>query len=187
VIIWDSSHRLDPYRPLSSANKPLTIQVIALDWKWLFIYPTQGIATVNFVQFPVGTPVDFQITADAPMNSFWIPQLGSQIYAMPGMSTQLHLLADSGGNYYGSSANISGQGFAGMNFTARASSALAFRQWVTSVKASSSRLDVNHYGQLAKPSQGNPVAYYASAANGLYDDVIAKYIGPLGSMPGMAP
>jgi len=94
MISWSSSHELDPFRPLRSANPPITIQVVALQWKWLFIYPDQNIATVNFVQFPANTPVDFQITSDAPMNSFWIPQLGGQIYAMAGMSTQLHLMEE---------------------------------------------------------------------------------------------
>jgi cytochrome o ubiquinol oxidase subunit 2 len=106
VTAWNSSHQLDPYRSLASSKQPLTIQVVALDWKWLFIYPQQGVASVNFVQFPANQPVRFQITADAPMNSFWIPQLGGQIYAMPGMATELNLSADQNGNYYGSSAHI---------------------------------------------------------------------------------
>jgi cytochrome o ubiquinol oxidase subunit 2 len=122
VITWSSSHDLDPFKPLSAQAPPLEVQVVALDWKWLFIYPKQSIATVNFVEFPVNTPVDFKITSDAPMNSFWIPQLGSQIYAMPGMSTQLHLMAGKAGSYNGKSANISGKGFAGMTFTAKAAS-----------------------------------------------------------------
>jgi cytochrome o ubiquinol oxidase subunit 2 len=179
TIIWRSSYQLDPYKPLISRVQPITIQVVALDWKWLFIYPQQNIATVNFVQFPTHTPVDFQITADAPMNSFWIPQLGGQIYAMPGMSTELHLLADRNGNFHGSSANISGQGFAGMDFTAKASSAAAFQQWVSQVKDSSVNLDLNQYGKLAQPSENNPPTYYASSQVGLYDDVILKYMSPL--------
>ncbi|HEY5259644.1 MAG TPA: cytochrome ubiquinol oxidase subunit II, partial [Rhabdochlamydiaceae bacterium] len=94
VLIWNSCHELDPFRPIASTSKPIKIQAVALQWKWLFIYPDHGIATVNFIQFPEQVPVDFEITADAPMNSFWIPELGGQIYAMPGMKAQLHLIAD---------------------------------------------------------------------------------------------
>jgi cytochrome o ubiquinol oxidase subunit 2 len=186
VIAWNSSHQLDPFKSLSSATQPITIQVVALDWKWLFIYPQQNIATVNLVQFPRQTPVNFEITADAPMNSFWIPQLGGQIYAMPGMSTQLHLMANTDGSFHGSSANISGQGFAGMAFTAKASSMADFKQWVKSVKHSPTRLSQDAYNKLAAPSVSNPVAYYASSAAGLYDNVIIKYMGPMANMQGMA-
>jgi cytochrome o ubiquinol oxidase subunit 2 len=111
VITWKSCFELDPFTPLKMNTKPLKIQVIALRWKWLFIYPEQKIATVNFFQFPEKTPINFEITSDAPMNSFWLPELGGQIYAMPGMSTKLHLIADTEGSYRGSSANISGTGF----------------------------------------------------------------------------
>lgn len=180
VLTWTSSHALDPYKPLASTVKPLSIQVIALDWKWLFIYPEQNIASVNFLQMPVNTPVNFDITSDAPMNSFWIPQLGGQIYAMPGMSTQLHLMASQPGSYAGSSANISGNGFAGMTFTAKASTSADFNRWVAQVKKSSKKLSFNEYANLAKPSQNNPLAYYASAASGLYDYTVAKYNEPAG-------
>jgi cytochrome o ubiquinol oxidase subunit 2 len=186
VITWNSSHQLDPFKPLSSSTQPITIQVVALDWKWLFIYPKQNIATVNLVQFPRQTPVNFEITADAPMNSFWIPQLAGQIYAMPGMSTQLHLMANTNGSFHGSSANISGQGFAGMAFTAKASSPDDFRRWVSSVRRSPSRLSQDAYAKLAAPSQNNPVAYYASSEAGLYDSVITKYMGPMTNIQGMA-
>ena len=185
VIAWASSYQLDPFKPLSSNAQPITIQVIALDWKWLFIYPQQNIATVNLVQFPRQTPVNFEITADAPMNSFWIPQLGGQIYAMPGMSTQLHLMASTNGSFHGSSANISGNGFAGMAFTAKSSSMADFQRWVKSVKRSPNRLSQDAYAKLAAPSQNNPFAYYASSAAGLYDSVIIKYMGPMADMQGM--
>jgi cytochrome o ubiquinol oxidase subunit 2 len=186
IIIWNSSHTLDPYRPLKAATSPVTIQVVALDWKWLFIYPEQHIASVNFVQFPRQTPVDFQITSDSVMNSFWIPQLGSQIYAMPGMSTQLHLLANTDGSFYGSSANISGDGFAGMNFIAKASSANDFNQWVKSVKRSPNGLNQAAYDRLALPSQNNPVTYYASGSSDLYDTIINKYLAPIGGTSNMS-
>jgi cytochrome o ubiquinol oxidase subunit 2 len=185
VITWRASHNLDPYKPISSVNKPLTIQVVALDWKWLFIYPQQNIASVNFFQFPNNTPLNFEITSDAPMNSFWIPQLGGQIYAMPGMSTQLHLMATSYGSYNGSSANISGEGFAGMTFTAKSTSKTDFNNWVSSVKRSSKQLGSSQYGSLSQPSQNNPMAFYSSAENGLYNSIVDKYAGPGSSMSGM--
>ena len=175
MISWSSSHELDPFRPLRSANPPITIQVVALQWKWLFIYPDQNIATVNFVQFPANTPVDFQITSDAPMNSFWIPQLGGQIYAMAGMSTQLHLMADGAGSYRGSSANLSGQGFADMKFMVKASSATDFNSWIRSVKHSNHNLTMAGYDQLAQPSYNNPQAIYSSKPLNLYGTILTKY------------
>jgi cytochrome o ubiquinol oxidase subunit 2 len=180
VVTWKSSHELDPYRTLSSTKKPITVQVIALQWKWLFIYPEQDIATVNFLQIPKDTPITFDITADAPMNSFWIPKLGGQVYAMSGMQTELHLLADKAGDYAGSSANISGDGFAGMKFTARASSQQEFDTWVQSTKASSNVLDQAAYDNLAKPSKDNPPVYYSSSDKGLYSGVMMKYMMPEG-------
>lgn len=178
VVAWRTSYTLDPARPLSSNTAPMTIQVVALDWKWLFIYPQQHIATVNYVQFPQATPVNFEITADAPMNSFWIPQLGSQIYAMPGMSTQLHLMADGEGSYRGSSANISGRGFAGMDFTAKSTSQADFDQWVQSVRQQSDDLNQETYASLAKPSQNVTASSYASVSGDLFDTVINKYMVP---------
>lgn len=179
VVAWNSSHSLDPYRPLASTAKPLTIQVVALDWKWLFIYPEQNVATVNYVQIPVNTPVTFQVTADAPMNSFWIPQLGGQIYAMPGMATQLHMSASQAGSFHGSSANISGEGFSGMTFMAEAAPQASFNSWVKSVKKSPNHLTFNNYDALAQPSQYNPVSYYASSEPNLYDIIIMKYMAPI--------
>jgi cytochrome o ubiquinol oxidase subunit 2 len=186
ILTWNSSHQLDPYRKLASTKPQMTIQVVALDWKWLFIYPDQRIATVNFVQFPNNTPVNFEITADAPMNSFWIPQLGGQIYAMPGMATDLHLMATQNGIFNGSSANISGTGFAGMAFKAKSSSQADFGSWVKSVKSSRSHLSMDTYSKLAEPSQYNPVTYYSSAPSDLYDKVIMKYMPVAGSMSGMS-
>lgn len=183
VITWTSSHALDPSRPLDSSAKPMTIQVVALQWKWLFIYPEQHIASVNFVQFPVDTPVNFEITSDAPMNSFWIPSLGGQVYAMSGMSTHLHLQASEIGNYNGLSANISGEGFAGMKFVARASSHADFEQWVQSVKRLPDHLDLQEYNELAEPTKNNPTSYYSVSETGLYDNVVTKYMDPLHPEP----
>lgn len=178
IITWNSSHALDPHKALNLSTKPLTIQVVALDWKWLFIYPQQNVASVNFVQLPVGTPVTFDITADAPMNSFWIPQLGGQIYAMPGMSTQLHLIADKAGAYDGSSANLSGRGFSGMRFTAQAGSQTNFTNWLETARSSSSQLNQAAYDQLSKPSENNSAALYSSVEHDLYDKIVLKYMAP---------
>ena len=178
VITWQSAHQLDPFKPLSSNVAPLNIQVVALDWKWLFIYPSQNIASVNLLAIPENTPINFEISSDTVMNSFWIPNLGGQIYAMPGMSTQLHLMADKLGNYYGSSANISGTGFAGMVFRARSISASGFKNWVHAAQNSPNQLTMNAYSQLARPSQYNSVAYYSSVANNLYNSVVVKYMVP---------
>lgn len=182
VIIWNSSHKLDPYRPLDSDKAPITVQVIALQWKWLFLYPNQGIATVNYVQFPEDTPINFQITADAPMNSFWIPQLGGQVYAMAGMQTKLHLLADEKGEYRGSSANLSGAGFSGMHFMAKATSQADFEAWVKDLKANKKypALTQPEYDNLALPNTNQPVGYYKDVTEGLYTGVINKYMEPGG-------
>lgn len=177
VVAWQSSHALDPYRALTSSQKPLTVQVVALQWKWLFIYPAQNVASVNWLELPVGTPVRFQITSDAPMNSFWIPQLGGQIYAMPGMASQLSLVADRAGDYHGSSANISGDGFARMDFTARAASPKDFAAWVKSTQKSPKRLDGRAYDQLARPGE-SAVAYYSRPAPDLFNQIILKYTVP---------
>jgi cytochrome o ubiquinol oxidase subunit 2 len=178
IITWQSSHELDPYKSLVSSAQPITIQVVALPWKWLFIYPEQNIATVNFVEFPQNTPVGFEVTSDAPMNSFWIPQLGGQIYAMAGMRTNLHLMASGTGSYNGSSANLSGKGFAGMKFIAKSVSSGDFNQWLATVATTGGRLGLEQYTQLAKPSENNQVTYYSSEENGLYDWIISKYMMP---------
>lgn len=178
VITWRSSQELTPYKPLKIDKKPIVIQVVALDWKWLFIYPELGIATVNFVQFPEKTPLNFEITSDAPMNSFWIPALGGQIYAMPAMRTKLHLIADEVGTFRGASANLSGVGFAGMTFTAKASSEEEFNQWVQQAKQSAKQLSFEEYNQLAKPSEYHPVATYSLTQQDLFDRIIMKYMAP---------
>lgn len=180
VITWRSSHELDPFKPLASHNKTVNIQVVALDWKWLFIYPDQHIASVNYVQFPTETPVHFEITSDTVMNSFWIPSLGGQIYAMPGMNTALNLMAAKPGNFNGSSANISGKGFAGMTFTARASSLNDFNSWVEKMKKMPNKLDETNYAKLASPSENMPPTYYSAVTSDLYDGIVMKYM-----MPGM--
>lgn len=176
VVIWQSSHELDPYKKLDSNVKPIRVQVVALQWKWLFIYPEEKIASVNLVQFPEDTPINFEITADAPMNSFWIPSLGGQVYAMNGMTTKLHLMADNIGDYRGSSANISGEGFAGMKFIAKATSRADFDSWVRSNQKNATGLDMDAYSKIAKPSKDVPAATYALTQSDLYDKIVMKYM-----------
>lgn len=179
IAAWRSSHALDPYKPLASDRKPLTIQVVSLNWKWLFLYPEQGIAAVNLIQIPVGTPIAFEITSDAPMNSFWIPQLGGQIFAMSGMRTKLHLIADQAGSYRGCSANLSGVGFAGMAFKVEARAEEEFLAWVDSVRSSPEQLDFDRYRELVEPSQNSPVATYVLTDPGLFNTIIMQYMeGP---------
>lgn len=173
TITWKSSHELDPFKPLE--GKHTVIQVVALNWKWLFIYPEEKIATVNVIQFPVDVPVEFQITSDAPMNSFWIPQLSGQIYAMTGMVTKLHLVANAEGSYSGFSANISGKGFSGMTFSANAVSQDEFAQWVAATKGIPSILDADEYQKISTPSTNEPPRYYGDTQNGLFDDIVSKY------------
>ena len=184
IFTWNSCHELDPFRPLESSVKPIKIQVIALDWKWLFIYPELNIATVNFVQFPEKTPINFEITADAPMNSFWIPKLGGQIYAMAGMNSKLHLIADEIGSYRGSSANLSGRGFSGMKFIAKASSQEEFDQWVQLIQQSSPFLGLEEYKYLVRPTENNPAAFYALEEQDLFEQVIMKYMMPNSELQG---
>ncbi len=176
VYTLQGCRELDPFKPLDSEVKALTVQVVALEWKWLFIYPDQGIATVNYMRIPKDTPINFKITADAPMNSFWIPALGGQIYAMPGMSTKLHLIADEVGSYKGLSANLSGMGFAGMTFIAESTTLEDFDAWVQSVKAAPSGLTDQVYKQLVEPTINNPVALYSLQVQGLYDQIVMKYM-----------
>lgn len=178
TITWKATHELDPYKSLDSKTTPVKVQVVALEWKWLFIYPDQHIATVNYLQIPVNTPIDFQITADAPMNSFWIPSLGGQVYAMSGMSTQLHLMASEVGDYRGSSANISGEGFAGMNFAVKATSKAAFNDWVKVAQMSPDILGDTEYEALSKQSKDNPPMAYVLTKPDLYDTIVMKYMAP---------
>jgi cytochrome o ubiquinol oxidase subunit II len=177
IFTWKGCHELDPFKPIPG-DKRIRVQAVALQWKWLFIYPDHGVASLNFLQFPEKTPIDFEITGDAPMNSFWIPQLGGQIYAMAGMSSQLHLIADEVGEYRGASSNISGNGFAGMVFTAKASTEKEFNDWVSSVKRSSNKLDWKEYRELVKPTEYVPVELYSLKDPGLYDQIIMQYKAP---------
>lgn len=181
VVIYTSSHRLDPFRPIESDKTPLTIEVVSLQWKWLFIYPEQGIATVNYFQIPEDRPVYFKITADSPMNAFWIPQLGGQIYAMNGMQSELHLMADSPGTYNGRSSNISGEGFSKMAFKAESVSQQRFDDWVTGIKTDRHALTSGAYETLAAPSTEVLVKQYGSIESRLFGSIIMKFMGHGGS------
>lgn len=175
-----SSHELDPYKPIAAPAdnpqvKPIDVQVVALNWKWLFIYPEYGIATVNQLVVPVNTPVSFRLTSDATMNSFWIPQLGSQVYVMAGMQTQLHLLASTEGDYFGESNNYSGAGYSDMKFRTLVKDEKGFQDWIEKVRASSQDLNNETYAKLHEDSIKNPVEYYAHVEPVLFDTIIAKY------------
>jgi cytochrome o ubiquinol oxidase subunit 2 len=181
AVMWPAAHRLAPKQAIISDAKPMTIEVIAMRWKWLFIYPEQDIATVNFVQIPTNTPVQFVITADeTPMSSFWIPHLGGQLYAMTGHENQLNLMAETPGDYEGRSAEINGAGFAGMTFTTRASSREEFNQWVQSIRLSTQTLGTNEYKELLVPSENNSSVFYAKADPNLFNNLILKYNGSHG-------
>ncbi|CAI8861407.1 cytochrome bo3 ubiquinol oxidase subunit 2 [Pseudomonas sp. IT-P253] len=176
-VTYKSTHALDPYRPLESDVKPITVEVVAMDWKWLFIYPEQGIATVNKLVFPANTPINFKITSDTVMNSFFIPGLGGQIYAMAGMETKLHLIANKNAEMDGISANYSGAGFTGMKFKAISTSQADFDAWVSDVKKAPKQLEKAEYEALSKPSQNNPVELYSSFTPNLFQTIVDKYEG----------
>ncbi|HEX3139345.1 MAG TPA: ubiquinol oxidase subunit II, partial [Rhizobacter sp.] len=187
AITWISTHTLDPYRPLHRLDaarrvppnvKPLVVQVVALDWKWLFIYPEQGIAVVNELAAPVDRPIAFQITSSSVMNSFYIPHLAGQIYAMPGMETKLHAVINRPGDYEGFSANYSGAGFSNMRFRFHGLSNADFERWVQTAKAEGKQLSREGYLELERPSEREPVRRYASTASGLYDAILNRCVDP---------
>jgi cytochrome o ubiquinol oxidase subunit 2 len=175
-VIWIGSHQLDPRAPIPANVEPLQVEVVALDWKWLFIYPDQRIAAVNQLVVPVGTPIHFRLTSATVMNSFFIPQLGSQLYTMGGMTTHLNLLADEPGEYPGFSANFSGDGFAEMRFIAKAVPAGNFNAWITQVRGAGTALDDASYAQLAKPSKAVPPMTYRSVEPNLFERIIDQTV-----------
>jgi cytochrome o ubiquinol oxidase subunit 2 len=171
-VAWLGAHHLDPAKPIDSPVAPLTIQVVSLDWKWLFIYPEQGVASVNHLTLPVGTPVSFELTSSGVMNSFFVPQLGSQIYTMAGMTTHLWLQADHAGTYPGLSANFSGAGFPGMRFAVDAVPAESFSRWVSTSREGGPVLDAAAYAELAKPSQDVAPFTYRAVTPGLFKEIV---------------
>jgi cytochrome o ubiquinol oxidase subunit 2 len=175
-VAWLGSYDLDPPKPIASAVKPVRVQVVSLDWKWLFIYPEQGIATANQLTIPVGTPVSFELTSSSVMNSFWVPQLGGQIYTMAGMTTRLHLQADHPGTYRGASANYSGEGFADMRFNVDAVPPEKFAQWVDAARNAGPVLDAQAYVDLAKPSKAVAPFTYRSVAPDLFTRILSSSV-----------
>ena len=185
AITWISTHTLDPYRPLQRIDAdrdvipgtaPLVVEVVALDWKWLFIYPEFGIATVNELVAPVDRPIAFKITASSVMNSFFVPTLAGQIYAMPGMETKLHAVINKPGEYEGFSANYSGAGFSGMRFKFLGMSTEKFNAWAKTTKAGGGELSRESYIQLAQPSERDPIRRYATVAPDLYDAILNRCV-----------
>lgn len=181
ILTWQTTHEYDPHKPIADEGKTMQIDVIALDWKWLFVYPEQGIATVNEVAFPVDTAVHFRVTSGSVMNSFMIPRLGSQIYAMAGMNNDVYLIADEQGTYAGRSTNYSGAGFSEMLFDAHVTSQEGFQKWVNEVRESPDALTYPAgYKELAEPTIDHPVEYFSPAPSDLYDQLIASFRGGSG-------
>jgi cytochrome o ubiquinol oxidase subunit II len=171
-VIWIGSHQLDPRAPIPRHSDALRVDVVALDWKWLFIYPDHGIAAVNQLVIPAGIPVVFRLTSATVMNSFFVPQLGSQIYTMGGMTTHLSLLADKPGEYPGLSANFSGDGFSGMRFVVRSMPSGDFTAWLEQARGSGTALDDAGYAELAKPSKAVPPRTYRSVEPNLFERIL---------------
>lgn len=187
AMTWVSTHKLDPYRPLDRIEagqpvpegmEPLVIEVVSLDWKWLFFYPEQGVATVNELAAPVDRPIRFKITSSATMNSFFIPALAGQIYAMAGMETKLHAVINEPGVYHGFSANYSGAGFSDMHFKFHGLDPQGFQAWIERVREQGGTLSGDAYRQLEQPSQNVPVEYYAEVMPGLYDKILNRCLEP---------
>ncbi|WP_285403907.1 ubiquinol oxidase subunit II [Luteibacter sp. ME-Dv--P-043b] len=185
AITWTSTHKLDPYRPLDqidasrpvpAGTKPLVVEVVALDWKWLFLYPEQGIATVNEMAAPVDRPIEFHITASSVMNAFFVPSMAGMIYAMPGMETKLHAVMNKTGDFEGISANYSGAGFSDMRFRFHSLSDADFAAWVAKAKASGDTLSREDYLKLEQPSEKEPVHFYGSVAPSLYNAILNRCV-----------
>ena len=175
LLVWSYTHRLDPYKRLDPTQQALEVQAIAQDWKWLFLYPAQGIATVNELAFPSETPLSLHITSDTVMNALAIPALGGQIYAMAGMRTKLNLLADAPGRFVGRNTQYSGRGFSQQSFTAIAMTRQGFEEWVAKVKESANTLDAAAYERLARPGTLREAMRFSSYKPNLFDEIIAKY------------
>jgi len=178
IVTWYKTHELDPYKPIESDNKTIKIEVVALQWNWLFIYPEEKIASLNYIRIPKDHPIHFFITADAPMNSFWLPRLGGQIYAMPGMRTELHLIANEEGSFRGASAQVSGEGFAGMTFITEATSNEDYQEWVKSVQQTGEDLDWAAYEKIAMPTLDHPENFFQLKDDTLFQQIIMKFMKP---------
>jgi cytochrome o ubiquinol oxidase subunit II len=177
-IAWIGSHDLEPSKPLESAARPINVEVVSLDWKWLFIYPDQGIATVNQLVVPAGTPVSFRLTSATVWNAFFVPQMGTMIYTMPRMTTRLNLEADRKGVYEGLSSHFSGDGFPGMQFKVQALPPDQFATWAQGARGGGATLDAAGYAQLEKPSSYVKPMTYGAVAPGLFDAIVANRLPP---------
>lgn len=177
-MTWIGSHELDPATPLASKAKPVSVQVVSLDWKWLFIYPEQGIATINQLTVPAGVPIKFELTSASVMNAFFVPQLGSMIYTMNGMTTKLNLQADHPGDYYGRSTMFSGDGFPGMEFTLHAVSPDAFGTWAQVQKQNHDRLDTFRYAALSQQSMNERAAIFGDVEPDLFEKIVSHSVAP---------
>jgi cytochrome o ubiquinol oxidase subunit II len=175
-VAWVGSHDVSPRKPIASTEKTLRIQVASLDWKWLFIYPDQGVASVNQVTIPVGMPVSFELTSSGVMNSFFVPQLAGQIYTMAGMVTRLYLQADQSGSYRGMSAQFSGDGFSDMHFNVDAVPAEKFAQWVDLARSAGPELNAKTYADLAKPSGAVAPFTYRAVAPDLFGSILVSEV-----------
>ncbi|WP_410055011.1 ubiquinol oxidase subunit II [Microvirga sp. Mcv34] len=187
AMTWIGTHTLDPYRPLTRIGpnkpvppdvKPLTVEVVALDWKWLFIYPDYGIASVNEMAAPVDVPISFKITSSSVWNTFFVPAMAGMIYAMPAMETKLHAVMNEEGNFTGQSAHYSGSGFSRMNFGFRSLSQQGFDEWIAKARSAGASLDRDVFLKLEKPSEEEPVRYFASVENGLYEAILGLCVAP---------
>lgn len=177
-LMIPATHQLAHQKPIESDKKPLTVQVVALNWKWLFIYPEQGIASLNYTQIPVDTPVRFELTADgAPMSSFWVPHLGGMLYVMTGHVNPINLIGDTIGEYPGGSAEINGRGFANMRFMANVSSQNDFDTWVKEAKQSPTALSTEEYEKLQQPSENDKPQIFRDASPDFYSKIVSKYAG----------
>ncbi|NUT01060.1 MAG: ubiquinol oxidase subunit II [Sphingomonas sp.] len=182
-ITWIGSHALDPGKPLDSSTKPVNVQVVSLDWKWLFIYPDQGVATVNQLVVPAGTPINYQLTSATVWNVFSVPQFGTMIYTMPRMTTRLNLQADRIGAYDGMSAHFSGDGFPGMQFKAHVLPPAQFAAWAQGARGQGGPLDGRAYAELTKPSSYVKPMTYGAVAPGLFDAIVANKAPPPQMLP----
>jgi cytochrome o ubiquinol oxidase subunit II len=183
-IAWTGSHDLDPPVPLADSTEPLDIEVISLDWRWLFIYPHEGIASLNRLVVPAGVPLRFRLTSTTVMNSFFVPQLGSQIYAMPNMVTRLNLKADQPGTFEGLSAQFSGDGFSDMRFDLVSTEAEAFKDWVNTTKTQGGVLDAGTFEQLVRPAKADGVQTYAQVSEGLFDRISSGHMAAISPQRG---
>src|ERR1700676_504479 len=183
-IAWTGSHDLDPPVPLQESTAPLDIEVISLDWRWLFIYPHEGIASLNRLVVPAGVPIRFRLTSTTVMNSFFVPQLGSQIYTMPNMVTRLNLEADQPGTFEGLSAQFSGDGFSDMRFDLVSTEAGAFKDWVDTTKTQGGVLDAGTFEELSRPAKADGAQTYAQVSEGLFDKISSGHMAAVSQQRG---